>query len=150
MHILLADDEPGFRFSASVALRGAGHRVTVARDGREAFTRIVEARTSADPVQIVVTDQQMPEMTGTELAGLLRAWGIRIPVVVVTAYHGLSPAPGSSPGSISEFINKPIEPEDLVACLKRVAAPVGTPPDLLVRYTSVGYRTGTPGQGETT
>jgi len=123
MHILLADDETGFRFSASIALRGAGYRVTVARDGREAFARIMQARATGDPVQILVTDQQMPGMTGTELVGLLRAWGIQIPVVVVTASRNLSPGPGSCPGSISELIEKPIEPQDLVACLKRVAAP---------------------------
>ncbi len=64
MHVLLADDEAAFRFSASVVLRGAGYRVTVARDGREAFTRIVEARTAGDPVQYPVTDQVMPEVTG--------------------------------------------------------------------------------------
>jgi CheY-like chemotaxis protein len=127
MHVLLADDETGFRFSASVALRGAGFRVTVARDGREAFSRIVEARAVGDPVQILVTDQMMPEMTGTELVGLLRAWGIQIPVVVVTAYNDLSPVPGSFPWSISELIEKPIVPEDLVACLKRVAAPAENP-----------------------
>jgi two-component system, OmpR family, response regulator len=127
MHVLLADDETGFRFSASVALRGAGFRVTVAGDGREAFSRIVEARAVGDPVQILVTDQMMPEMTGTELVGLLRAWGIQIPVVVVTAYNDFPPIPGSPPGSISELIEKPIVPEDLVACLKRVAAPVENP-----------------------
>jgi len=121
MHVLLADDEPVFRFSASVVLRGAGYRVTVARDGREAFTRIVEARTAGDPVQILVTDQMMPEVTGTELIGLLRDWGIQIPVVVVTGYRGLAPVPGSSPGSLNELIEKPIEPEDLVACMERVA-----------------------------
>jgi len=126
MHILLADDEPGFRFSVSVALRGAGYRVTVAMDGREAFSRILEARAAGDPVRILVTDQQMPEITGMELVGLLRAWGIRIPVVVVTAYHDIPPVSGSSPGGIHELMEKPIAPEDLVACLKRVAAPAET------------------------
>ena len=129
MHVLIADDEPAFLFSASVVLRGAGYRVTVARDGREAFARIVEARIAGDPVQILVTDQVMPEVTGTELIGLLRDWGIQIPVVVVTAYRGLPPVPGSSPGSLNVFIEKPIEPEDLVACMQRVsvASPSATP-----------------------
>jgi CheY-like chemotaxis protein len=127
MHILLADDESDFRFSASVALRGAGYRVTVARDGREAFTRIVEARATGDPVHILVTDQQMPGMTGTELVAVLCDMGINIPAVVVTAYRDLRPVPGSCPGRISELIEKPIEPEDLVACLKRVAAPAEVP-----------------------
>lgn len=123
MHILLADDESGFRFSASVALKGAGYRVTVAKDGREAFARIVEARAAGDPVHILVTDQRMPGMTGMELVAALRNRGIEIPAVVVTAFHDPSSGPGTLPGSISELIEKPIEPEDLVACLKRVAAP---------------------------
>ena len=127
MHVLLADDETGFRFSASVALRGAGYRVTVAGDGREAFTRIVEARAVGDPVHILVTDQVMPGMTGTELVVLLRAKGFQIPVVIVTAYNEMPMEPGSDPGSINELIEKPIEPEELVACLKRVAAPAENP-----------------------
>lgn len=127
MHILLADDETGFRFSASVALRGAGYRVTVAKDGREAFARIVEARAAGDPVQILVTDQQMPGLTGTELVAMLRDGGIEIPSVVITAFHDLPPGPGPLRGSISELIEKPIEPEDLVACLKRVAVPAAFP-----------------------
>lgn len=130
MHILIADDEADFRFSASAALRGAGYRVTVARDGREAFTRVVETRAAGDPVQILVTDQQMPEMTGTELVGLLRDWGIRIPVVLVTAYRGFPPVPGASSGNIRKLLEKPIEPEDLIACLKSVAAP-GVEPGLI-------------------
>jgi len=127
MHVLIADDESDFRFSASVALRGAGYRVTAAADGREAFARILEARAARDPVEILVTDQQMPEMTGTELVGLLRDWGIRIPVVLVTAYQGFLPVPGASSGDIRILLEKPIEPEDLIACLKKVAAPGAEP-----------------------
>jgi two-component system alkaline phosphatase synthesis response regulator PhoP len=123
MHILLADDETAFRFSASVALRGAGYRVSVAKNGREAFSRIMKSHADGDPVQVLVTDQQMPEMTGTELASLLHDRGIRIPVVVVTAFHDRHAAPGFPPGAIDELIEKPIEPEDLVACLNRVTKP---------------------------
>lgn len=128
MHVLIADDEADFCYSASVALRGAGYRVTVAGDGHEAFSRIVEARAVGDPVQILVTDQMMPGMTGTELVGLLRDRGIRIPVVFITAYRDLPPGDGSPPGSIRELIEKPIEPEELVACLKRVATPAASRP----------------------
>ena len=130
MQILIADDESDFRFAASVALRGAGYRVTVAKDGHEAFTRIMEARAAGDPVELLVTDQQMPEMTGTELVGLLRDRGLRIPVVLVTAYRGFPPVPDAYPGDIRNLLEKPIEPEDLIACLKWVAAP-GVEPGLI-------------------
>jgi len=123
IHIVLADDEADFLFSASVLLRRAGYRVTVAADGGEAFARILEARDAGDPVQVLVTDQQMPGLTGTELVGFLRDRGIRIPVVVVTACRDLVAMPEFSPGGIREFIEKPIGPEHLLACLKRVAVP---------------------------
>lgn len=122
-YVLLVDDESEFRFSASVALRGAGYRVVVAMNGREALARIVEARSGGDPVHVLVTDQQMPGMTGTELATVLRAMGVEIPVVIVTAFRDASIGNGLRKGSVSEFIEKPIKPDSLVACLKRVAAP---------------------------
>ena len=43
-HILLVDDEAGFRFSAGVALRTAGYEVTEAADGREALWTLVASR----------------------------------------------------------------------------------------------------------
>ena len=123
MHILLADDESAFRFSASVALRKAGYRVSVARNGREAFSRIMEFQADGDPVHLLVTDHQMPEMTGTELVLLLRKRGNRIPVVVVTAHSDMYPLSVSPPGDISELLEKPIGPEELIACLNRVTKP---------------------------
>src|SRR5512134_2019384 len=119
-HILLADDEKDFRFSASIALRRAGYRVTVAMNGREAIARIMEARATGDPVHVLVTDQQMPGMTGTELVSVLRAREIEVPVILVTAYRDASIGNGLRQGSISELIEKPIAPHELVACLKRV------------------------------
>jgi CheY-like chemotaxis protein len=119
-HILFADDEGGFRFSASVALRSAGYRVTTAHDGLEALERAVESRASGNPVQILVTDEQMPGMTGTELVRALHDRGFEFPVVIVTGWAG-SPAGRSLHGpGIREVVEKPIGPEDLVACVERV------------------------------
>jgi CheY-like chemotaxis protein len=122
MHVLIADDESDFLFSASIALRGAGYRVTVARSGREAFARILEARAKGDPVRVLVTDQQMPGMIGTELADCLRERGFEMPMVIVTAFRDVSMDAHVRPGSFNELMEKPIEPEALVSCLKRVAA----------------------------
>src|SRR5512141_1672171 len=119
-HILFADDEGGFRFSASVALRSAGYRVTTARDGLEALEHAIESRASGNPVQILVTDEQMPGMTGTELVRALHDRGFEFPVVVVTGWAG-TPAKPSLPGEgIREIVEKPIGPEELVACVERI------------------------------
>jgi len=119
-HILLADDESGFRFSASVALRAAGYRVTTARDGPEALECAVDARASGSPVHILLTDQQMPGMTGTELVRALHDRGFEFPVVVVTGWAGSSADLSFHGAGIREVVEKPIRPVDLVACLERV------------------------------
>src|SRR5512139_892073 len=119
-HILLAEDEGGFRYSASVALKAAGYRVTTARDGPEALERAAEARASGNPVQILVTDQQMPGMTGTELVRALHDRGFEFPVVVVTGWAGSSHDPSLHGAGIREVVEKPIRPMDLVACLARI------------------------------
>ncbi len=119
-HILFADDESGFRFSASVALRSAGYRVTTAHDGPEALERAIESRASGIPVQILVTDEQMPGMTGTELVRALHDRGFEFPVVIVTGWAGESAKRSLHGEGIREIVEKPIGPEDLVACVERI------------------------------
>jgi CheY-like chemotaxis protein len=119
-HILFAEDETGFRFSASVALRAAGYRVTTARDGPEALERAIESREIGNPVQILVTDQQMPGMTGTELVRALQDRGFVFPMVVVTGWDGSSADLSRKGAGIREVVAKPIRPMDLVACLERI------------------------------
>ncbi len=75
--VLVVEDDPLVRGITSRALRGAGYRVLVARDGQEAL-RLVE---QADgPVHLVVTDVVMPGMSGPALAAQLdaRVPGLRI------------------------------------------------------------------------
>ena len=122
-HILFADDEGGFRFSASVALRSAGYRVTTAHDGLEALERAIESKASGNPVQILVTDEQMPGMTGTELARALHDRGFEFPVVVVTGWAGASAKLSLGGEGVREIVEKPIGPEDLVACIERILGP---------------------------
>ena len=119
-HVLLAEDEGGFRFSASVALRAAGYRVTTARDGAEALERALDARARGNPVQILVTDQQMPGMTGTELVRALHDRGFWFPMVVVTGWARSSAELTLAGAGIREVVEKPVRPQDLVTCLERI------------------------------
>ena len=121
-HILLADDESGFRFAASVALRVAGYRVTVARDGREALQRLADAQAIGVPVDLLVTDQQMPGMTGTELIAALHDLGLDVPVAIVTGFGEPPSPPVFVDGGFRGVIEKPLAPGDLVAFLGRIFA----------------------------
>ena len=60
--ILIVDDEPGIRVMLSAALKREGYEVLLATDGRSALEAL-----EAGPVDVVVTDIRMPQMTGIEL-----------------------------------------------------------------------------------
>ncbi|MCH7896734.1 MAG: response regulator [candidate division NC10 bacterium] len=61
--ILIADDESSIRFVLREALEGAGNEVEEARDGEEAYQAACEHQPD-----LIITDLQMPYMSGLELA----------------------------------------------------------------------------------
>lgn len=60
--LLVVDDEPAVLAMMTLALDGQGYRVLTARSAREAL-----ALMASNAVQVIVTDQRMPEMDGAEL-----------------------------------------------------------------------------------
>jgi CheY-like chemotaxis protein len=78
--ILVVDDDAAMRFLVSLGLQDAGYRVVLAANGREALDRLDE-----QTIDLVLTDVQMPIMTGIQLLGELRAQGRPIPVFVMSA-----------------------------------------------------------------
>lgn len=78
-HVLVADDDASVRVLLERVLTGAGYRVTMAKDGREALDRLAEV----PDVALVVTDLVMQRMRGDEL--LQRIAG-RIPGLLISGY----------------------------------------------------------------
>lgn len=75
--ILLADDDKPTRDVVKRALESDGHHVEIAQDGSEALDALTSAGT---PVDVLVTDVNMPGLDGISLAGRATAAvpGIRI------------------------------------------------------------------------
>jgi two-component system response regulator MprA len=78
--ILLAEDDELVRAALAELLVLEEYRVTTAVDGLDALARAV-----ADPPDLVVTDLQMPRLRGDGLVAELRAAGLCMPVILVTA-----------------------------------------------------------------
>jgi two-component system chemotaxis sensor kinase CheA len=81
--VLVVDDQFTVRELQRSILEAAGYSVETARDGREALNRVV----ADGDVGLVLTDLEMPEMTGLELLETIRQDPERLslPVVVVTS-----------------------------------------------------------------
>jgi CheY-like chemotaxis protein len=108
--ILLVEDDRSVRGLAEMALRMHGYKVLTAGDGKDALQVVHE---HVGPIDLVLTDVVMPNVSGPELAERLRTSFPGIRVVFMSGYtddavvrHGLLEAD-------IDFIQKPYTPMDL-------------------------------------
>jgi DNA-binding response OmpR family regulator len=115
--VLIVDDEPTVRLVLQTALESVGYDVIEAADGRAALDHL---RAGTASVDLVLLDLQMPKMNGMELLEQLRAAGITVPVVILTAHGSIPEAVSAMKLGAIDFLTKPITPE----ALRRVVAEV--------------------------
>jgi CheY-like chemotaxis protein len=82
IRILVAEDNPALALVVRLHLENAGFQVTVARNGAEAWNLL-----QRQDFEVLVTDHQMPELSGAEVCRRMRreARLARVPVVMLTA-----------------------------------------------------------------
>jgi two-component system, NarL family, capsular synthesis sensor histidine kinase RcsC len=86
-HLLVIDDDPSCRYTFGYLLRRLGHLVEEAECGSAGLAVLQQA-----PVDLVLTDLMMPDLTGWDVARLTKAMHPRLPVVLVTGCaHTISP-----------------------------------------------------------
>ena len=81
--VLYLDDDPVMMVMVEALLKRAGYRVICLGDPRQALAR---AGAPGDPVDIVVTDFNMPELSGLDIAAELQRLRPRLPVVITTGH----------------------------------------------------------------
>ncbi len=111
--VLLVEDDRSVRRYLEVTLQRSGYRVLTAADGLEAMKLALSS-----PIDVVVTDAIMPNLSGHELARFLRsnAKVSGLPIVLLTGQE--NQAPGAMPDDqIDAFLIKPVNAKELTSCL---------------------------------
>jgi PAS domain S-box-containing protein len=88
--ILTVDDDPLVALNTSALLEELGHTVYSAPSASHALD-ILRRETKID---LMITDQLMPDMTGSELASRIRAENAHFPIILATGYAELAPGEG--------------------------------------------------------
>jgi len=115
--VLIADDEIHIIHVVAIKLRNNGYEVVSANNGAEAYDVAC-----AEHPDIVVTDYQMPLMTGVEMIEKLRANEAtrEIPVILLTARSfAISPEQQESLG-VSACLSKPFSPKELLKSIQDI------------------------------
>ncbi|MEU1994282.1 response regulator transcription factor [Nocardia gamkensis] len=118
--VLVVDDEPVLAEMMSMALRYEGWEVTTAGDGRTAIAKTREARPD-----VVVLDVMLPDMTGLEVLGKLRAQLPSLPVLLLTAKDSVEDRIAGLTAGGDDYVTKPFSIEEVVLRLRSLLRRTG-------------------------
>ena len=133
--ILLADDSAGNRRSALLQLAQAGCRVTEVSDGAEALAALLDK----GPFDLLLLDQNMPQLKGCELAAAVKAMpSVRnTPMILLTSLAVQGEAQRAMEKGFAGYLSKPYSAEELLDCIRMVLGAEGSGrKDPVTRYTA--------------
>src|SRR5882672_1399544 len=144
--ILLVDDHPTNRRLLVRQLAWLGYAAEAAADGAEALARFTARRASGARYALVITDCQMPEMDGYELARRIRAFergdSDRTAVLAFTANTLREAADECHAAGMDDVLTKPIELAALKAKLEHWLPLRALPPDSVAMQAGADSRPG--------
>jgi len=123
--IIVADDSISVRKFVGRMLEKNGYRVKLAADGLEAAELVAQ-----HGCHLVITDLEMPRMTGYELMVQLRQSPTtrRIPVMVVTSRAGAKHRDRAIKEGAAAFLTKPVQEDQLIAAVEQLLGTEATRP----------------------
>lgn len=115
--VLLVEDDPIVRQAYSKVLTKGGLALETAEDGVEALDKVRRGRFDA-----VVSDINMPRLSGIEFLRALRAAALDVPVVLVTGGPALETAVSAVELGAFRYLTKPVDIEALLETVLRAVA----------------------------
>jgi len=115
--ISIVDDDESFRKAATSFVRSLGYAAAAYASAEEFLTAA-----PIDDTDCLITDVQMPGMSGIELQAQLRARGHRLPIIFISAFPEMKArAQALADGAIG-FLDKPFSDDKLINCLDQALA----------------------------
>ena len=111
--ILVVDDDASIRRMLERTLVAEGYRVETAPDGGTALAAIERA-----VPDLVILDLGLPGLDGTEVSRRLRARGLGVPILMLTARDALADRVEGLDAGGDDYVVKPFEAEELQARIR--------------------------------
>ena len=115
--ILIVDDEPNVRLNYRITLELEGYQVDETGLSTEALKKV-----KVDKFDLVILDMRMPRMGGLDLLAAMRAQRVTTPAIIITAFSDVPNAVRAIQLGASDFLQKPLRPEDLRRVVQEVIA----------------------------
>jgi two-component system, OmpR family, response regulator MprA len=113
MRVLLVEDEPAVRDAVERALRGAGHKADLAKEGPAGLELAM-----TNPYDAVVLDLGLPGLDGIEVCRRLRQSGNQVPVLMLTARAAVRDRVEGLDAGADDYLVKPFALDELLARIR--------------------------------
>ncbi|HEY1951294.1 MAG TPA: response regulator, partial [Gemmatimonadaceae bacterium] len=114
--VLVIDDEMGILDTIRILLKSEGFIPYTALGGKKGLEQIAALKPD-----LIITDVRMPDVTGLDILGSVRAHDPDAVVILMTAQASLQSAIGAVNNGAFYYIQKPFRNEELVAIVRRAA-----------------------------
>lgn len=114
VRFLIAEDDADLRDLLQDDLEDAGYETIVAVDGKSALARIENDKEQLD---LLITDVNMPGLSGEELLKVARAKRPEIPIIVITAFGSVEQAVEMVKNGAFQYLTKPFETSELLQAI---------------------------------
>jgi len=116
IRILLVDDDAGFRGALASVLADDGHEVL-----SYAGPADIPSTGSLPPVDVLISDYEMPEENGFSFIDRFRQRHAEVPVIIITAHQTAAVLAQAAKRPFLEVVWKPVEYDELHGLLHRLA-----------------------------
>src|SRR5262245_57035789 len=113
---LIVEDADDMRDLMKLLLEEAGYQTLTAAGGRQALEYIEDDHQFID---LVITDVQMPEVTGHEILAAVRERRGETPVIVITAFGSVEQAVAMVKSGAFQYLTKPFNKETLLSLVEK-------------------------------
>lgn len=116
MRVLVADDSPVMRRIVTRTLNACGvEEIIQVRNGADGWQQF-----QANTIDAVLTDTDMPQMSGVELVQQIRDSGSTIPVVVISPKTNYDEVHANLQDGVTEVLCRPFAPDTLEDTIKKL------------------------------
>ena len=127
--ILVVEDEPAIAESVAYALKRDGFSVRVTGN-------LAEAEAQRAQADLVLLDLMLPDGSGFELIGAVRASGRPTPIIVLSSRDGEADRVAALETGADDYVTKPFSPREIVARVRAVLRRAASVPTSTMRRTT--------------
>ena len=112
--ILIADDEAALLKTMAFTLKRKGYEAVTFADGKSAYNAIMIASKNGKFFDLIITDIQMPGLSGLELIRKIREAGIKAPILAITGFGNKQMVVDLMQAGCNDFLDKPFSMNEYI------------------------------------